>query len=165
MDLRSRRLVTKAGTNFVMLLGEGCLLDQHITDAHRTCRVLHEPAYTCQFSCFSPSKSRAYFYFALDDNCDSRAWNFPVVIRGLTEPQPYGADGDSMGPDHNFEQKSISLLRTYTVDCKGDFTSADKSALKTWVDQQIAATPGGQDEVGLAEQWGISQTEMTEFIG
>ncbi|KAJ7596496.1 armadillo-type protein [Mycena floridula] len=86
----------------------------------------------------------------------------PVVIRGLTEPQPYGADGDSMGPDHDFEQKSVSLLRTYTVDCKGDFTSADKSALKTWVDQQITATPGGQDEV--AEHWGISRTEMTEFV-
>ncbi|CAK5280260.1 unnamed protein product [Mycena citricolor] len=76
------------------------------------------------------------------------------VISGLTHPVPSGVDGDVPGPDADFEEKGVALLRTYGVDCQGQFTPEQKNALNPWIKNTSAA----------ASQWGLTTKELDALL-
>ncbi|EEB93808.1 hypothetical protein MPER_07492, partial [Moniliophthora perniciosa FA553] len=78
-----------------------------------------------------------------------------TLVDGLTNPLPYGQDGEVMEPDADFEEKGVGLLRTYTVDCDGQLSTEQKGAVKDWIDK---SQKEGE------ERWGLSSTEFKELV-
>jgi len=74
----------------------------------------------------------------------------PVIVRELTEPTPYGPDGDEGdGCDADLEEKLMRLLHTYVSAHNGTFDDPEKSTLRTFLDAR-RATPGESElELGL----------------
>ncbi|KAI3621633.1 adenyl-nucleotide exchange factor [Moniliophthora roreri] len=81
-----------------------------------------------------------------------------TLVDGLTNPLPYGEDGDVMEPDIDFEEKGVGLLRTYTVDCDGELSTEQKDAVKDWIDKSQKQNAEGE------ERWGLSSTELKELV-
>jgi hypothetical protein len=104
----------------------------------------------------------------------------PVLVRELTEPTPYGPDGDEGdGCDAELEEKltrsvrlcttppivlffsfkqkltlsmfGCRLLHTYVVVHDGRFDGPEKKSLRTFLDSRIAAA-GGEGELGLGAE-------------
>jgi len=93
----------------------------------------------------------------------------PVLVRELTEPTPYGPDGDEGdGCDADLEEKLMRcvrpmyvcihvktirmtgfcrLLHTYVAAHSGTFDGPEKNSLRTFLDAR-RPTPG-EDELGL----------------
>ena len=90
----------------------------------------------------------------------------PVIVRELTEPTPYGPDGDEGdGCDADLEEKLMrcvyydsnypsgiddgicSLLYTYVSAHNGAFDDAEKNSLRTFLDAR--RTTSGESELGL----------------
>ncbi|KAJ7607317.1 armadillo-type protein [Roridomyces roridus] len=82
----------------------------------------------------------------------------PAVISALTSPVPSGPDGDVPGPDPDFEEKGLALLRTYALECNGQFKDGEKEALTRWFDEEKVKEGGGNG--ALAERWGLSKGEF-----
>jgi hsp70-interacting protein len=103
----------------------------------------------------------------------------PVVVRELTEPTPYGPDGDEGdGCDADLEEKltrfvstprhwpffcspfmiqflnircsDCRLLHTYVIVHGGTFDGPEKKSLRTFVDSKIAMA--GSGETGLSAE-------------
>ncbi|KAF8462499.1 hypothetical protein DFH94DRAFT_686880 [Russula ochroleuca] len=72
----------------------------------------------------------------------------PVLVRELTEPTPYGPDGDEGDEcDADLEEKLIRLLHTYVSAHNGTFDGPEKNSLRTFFDAK-RVTPG-EGELGL----------------
>ncbi|KAJ7153458.1 nucleotide exchange factor Fes1-domain-containing protein [Mycena crocata] len=78
-----------------------------------------------------------------------------TVISGLTHPVPSGNDGDVAGPDADFEEKGLALLCTYAVACNGEFSLAQKKALRGWFE-----TEKKNDPAVASDRWGLSSGEF-----
>ncbi|KAF7369801.1 Fes1 domain-containing protein [Mycena venus] len=76
-----------------------------------------------------------------------------AVVTGLTQPVPSGNDGDVPGPDADFEEKGVALLRTYAVSCARDFSPSQKKALRAWFDAEK------KDPQVASDRWGLSSGE------
>ncbi|KAF9254977.1 nucleotide exchange factors-like protein [Marasmius fiardii PR-910] len=85
-----------------------------------------------------------------------------TVIDGLTNPVPYGEDGDIEEPDVDFEEKSVGLLRTYAVSCDGQLSQGQKEVLKGWIEKEREKEVGS-GESRLAERWSLSSGELREL--
>jgi hypothetical protein len=57
----------------------------------------------------------------------------------------------------------VRLLRTYAVNCDGEFSPSEKQALRGWIEKE-KDKDGGGGEKGLAERWGLSNGELKELI-
>ncbi|KAJ6578785.1 nucleotide exchange factor Fes1-domain-containing protein [Mycena vulgaris] len=82
-----------------------------------------------------------------------------AIVAGLTRPVPSGNDGDVPGPDADFEEKGVALLRTYAVACDGEFTPAQKTALLGWFEAERA-----RDPTVAADSWGLSSGEFEALL-
>jgi hypothetical protein len=72
----------------------------------------------------------------------------PAIVRELTEPTPYGPDGDEGdGCDADLEEKLMRLLHTYVSAHDGTFDDPEKSTLRTFLDARRATS--GESELGL----------------
>jgi len=72
----------------------------------------------------------------------------PVLVRELTEPTPYGPDGDEGdGCDADLEEKLMRLLHTYVSAHNGTFDGPEKDSLKTFFDARWVTQ--GEGELGL----------------
>ncbi|KAH9980635.1 hypothetical protein BJV77DRAFT_1146287 [Russula vinacea] len=72
----------------------------------------------------------------------------PVLVRELTEPTPYGPDGDEGdGCDADLEEKLIRLLHTYVSAHDGTFDGPEKTSLRTFFDAKRVTL--GEGELGL----------------
>ncbi|KAH6912019.1 adenyl-nucleotide exchange factor [Coprinopsis sp. MPI-PUGE-AT-0042] len=85
-----------------------------------------------------------------------------VVIGGLLEPLAWGEDGDQGNNgegDVDFEEKSVRLLFTYFVACKGGsgVKAEEKTKLRVWIEKREAGG-GGEGEDG--ERWGLTEGEV-----
>ncbi|KAF9055362.1 Fes1-domain-containing protein [Hymenopellis radicata] len=76
----------------------------------------------------------------------------PVVVDGLTQPLPYGEDGDVEEPDADLEEKLFSILNTYAVSCGLPLDDSHKKSLKLWIEKEKS---GASDH-----RWGLSDTEF-----
>ncbi|KIK61434.1 hypothetical protein GYMLUDRAFT_43009 [Collybiopsis luxurians FD-317 M1] len=102
-----------------------------------------------------------------------------TLIRGLTDPVPYGADGDQEEVDGDFEEKGVALLRTYLNLCEGPLDRKQKDRIREWIGREKAKSIGSSSSSGggggdsssgaengtnsLAERWGMSYAEFVEF--
>ncbi|KAF9458688.1 nucleotide exchange factor Fes1-domain-containing protein [Collybia nuda] len=83
-----------------------------------------------------------------------------AVISALTNPVPYGEDGDILDPDVDFEEKGIRFLHTYVVTSQGELFQSEKFSLKAWL-------TGEKDKNGqqsLLEKWSLDSTEFEDLI-
>jgi hypothetical protein len=81
------------------------------------------------------------------------------VIIGLLEPLAWGEDGDQGNNgegDVDFEEKSVRLLFTYFVACKGGSSvkAEEKERLRAWIEKKGGT--GGED----GERWGLTDGEV-----
>lgn len=93
----------------------------------------------------------------------------PVVVDGLTQPLPYGEDGEVEEPDADLEEKLFAyvfksvvllkiinigrrILNTYAVACNLDLDEAHKKSLKTWIEKE---KPRASEH-----RWGLSDIEL-----
>ncbi|KAJ8087139.1 hsp70 nucleotide exchange factor fes1 [Marasmius tenuissimus] len=83
-----------------------------------------------------------------------------TVIDGLTDPTPYGEDGDIEEPDADFEEKSVGILQNYVVRCDGQLSQKQKDDLKQWIQKEEKK----EGEGTLAERWGLSSGEYKELV-
>ncbi|KAJ7042965.1 nucleotide exchange factor Fes1-domain-containing protein [Mycena alexandri] len=83
-----------------------------------------------------------------------------AVIGGLTHPVPSGSDGDIPGPDADFEEKGVALLRTYAVACNGQFTGGQKETLSAWFEGERKS-----DTNVVSDRWGLSSGEFEALAG
>ncbi|KAJ7070086.1 nucleotide exchange factor Fes1-domain-containing protein [Mycena amicta] len=81
-----------------------------------------------------------------------------AVVNGLTKPVPSGPNGDVPGPDADFEEKGVGLLRTYAFAHDGAFSETQKSALQVWMLAERT-----KDPKGTAERWGLTSQEADEL--
>ncbi|KAF5392920.1 hypothetical protein D9757_001064 [Collybiopsis confluens] len=106
-----------------------------------------------------------------------------TLIQGLTDPVPYGEDGDNEEADLDFEEKGVMLLRTYLNLCNGPLEQDQKDRVREWISREKAKEAkvsdsgsgarsgtstssgggGGGAGNGLAERWGMSDGEFVEF--
>ena len=66
----------------------------------------------------------------------------------------WGPDGDQGGHgegDEDFEEKSVRLLYTYLVVCKGVLRGEEKDKLKVWIGK-TGSTPSEEGSWGLTEE-------------
>ncbi|KAJ7459509.1 nucleotide exchange factor Fes1-domain-containing protein [Mycena galericulata] len=82
-----------------------------------------------------------------------------AVVAGLTRPVPSGSDGDVPGPDADFEEKGVALLRTYALACKRDFSPSEKKALRTWFEAERTKDPRV-----ATDRWGLSAGEFDALL-
>nr|GAT55207.1 predicted protein [Mycena chlorophos] len=82
-----------------------------------------------------------------------------AVVSGLTNPVPSGPDGDVPGPDADFEEKGVGLLRTYALAHDGTFSASQKRVLGPWMDAERTKDPRG-----LAERWGLTSSESDSLF-
>ncbi|KAJ4490419.1 nucleotide exchange factor Fes1-domain-containing protein [Lentinula aciculospora] len=96
-----------------------------------------------------------------------------VLIEALTNPLPYGGDGDKEEPDVDFEEKGVALLRTYLMLCNGPLEQTEKDRIREWIfiqkdKHKTSATSGhnstGDDVSNLAERWSMSAGELDELV-
>ena len=79
-----------------------------------------------------------------------------AVVNGVVEPLAWGPDGDQGGHgegDEDFEEKSVRLLYTYLVVCKGVFKGEEKEKLGVWVGK-------GRNTPGEEGRWGLTEKEL-----
>ncbi|KAE9387258.1 hypothetical protein BT96DRAFT_1005282 [Gymnopus androsaceus JB14] len=82
-----------------------------------------------------------------------------TLIDGLTNPLPYGEDGDQEEVDPDFEEKGVALLRTYAIVCNGTLEHDQKDRLREWIGKEKM-----KDSGGLAERWSMSGGELDELV-
>ncbi|KAF7327782.1 Fes1 domain-containing protein [Mycena kentingensis (nom. inval.)] len=75
-----------------------------------------------------------------------------TVVAALTDPVPSGPDGDVLGPDADFQEKGVALLRTYAVAHDGAFSDAQKGQLRPWMEKERA-------KGDAPERWGLTESE------
>ncbi|KAJ7756351.1 nucleotide exchange factor Fes1-domain-containing protein [Mycena metata] len=83
-----------------------------------------------------------------------------AVIGGLAHPVPSGSDGDVPGPDADFEEKGVALLRTYAVACNGQFSTGQKETLSAWFEAERKNDPNV-----VSDRWGLSSGEFEALAG
>ncbi|KAJ7746325.1 armadillo-type protein [Mycena metata] len=83
-----------------------------------------------------------------------------AVIGGLAHPVPSGNDGDVPGPDADFEEKGVALLRTYGVACNGQFSTGQKETLSAWFEAERKSDPNV-----VSDRWGLSSGEFEALAG
>ncbi|KAE9397193.1 hypothetical protein BT96DRAFT_977137 [Gymnopus androsaceus JB14] len=81
-----------------------------------------------------------------------------TLIVGLTNPLPYGEDGDKEEVDPDFEEKGVALLRTYVIVCNGTLEQDQKDRIREWIGKEK------KDSGGLAERWSMSGGELDELV-
>ncbi|KAG5643298.1 hypothetical protein DXG03_001225 [Asterophora parasitica] len=104
-----------------------------------------------------------------------------AVVQALTNPLPFGEDGDIVEPDATFEEtgvryafedffltsnsltdvSNLRLLHTYTVLCKAALPDQEKTTVREWVASE-KTKEGGKKQ--LAERWGLDTTELGELL-
>ncbi|KAI0791034.1 nucleotide exchange factors-like protein [Abortiporus biennis] len=82
-----------------------------------------------------------------------------ALVDGVVSPVPYGPDGESEG-DHDFEEKTMSVLKTYLTSCNGKLPEDRKKVLSGFFASQSEKFGG---EKGLAERWGMTGDEVGEL--
>ncbi|KAE9407719.1 hypothetical protein BT96DRAFT_914396 [Gymnopus androsaceus JB14] len=82
-----------------------------------------------------------------------------TLIDGLTNPLPYGKDGDKEEVDPDFEEKGVALLRTYAIVCNGTLDQDQKDHLWEWIGKEKM-----KDSGGLAERWSMSGGKLDELV-
>jgi len=82
-----------------------------------------------------------------------------AIVAGLTEPVPSGNDGDVLGPDADFEEKGVALLRTYAVACGREFSPSQKKALRAWFEAEKS-----KDPTVASDRWGLSSGEFDALL-
>ncbi|KAJ7699299.1 nucleotide exchange factor Fes1-domain-containing protein [Mycena rosella] len=82
-----------------------------------------------------------------------------AVVAGLTQPIPSGNDGDVPGPDADFEEKGVALLRTYALACEREFSPSQKKALRAWFEAERE-----KDPAVAADRWGLSSGEFDALL-
>ncbi|KAJ3753096.1 nucleotide exchange factor Fes1-domain-containing protein [Lentinula raphanica] len=94
-----------------------------------------------------------------------------ALIEGLTNPLPYGEDGDVEEVDIDFEEKGVMLLRTYLMLCDGPLEQNQKDRIRGWISEKkdkdgpdTQGNGGAGDLDGLAERWGMSAGELDELV-
>ncbi|KAF9078355.1 nucleotide exchange factor Fes1-domain-containing protein [Rhodocollybia butyracea] len=87
-----------------------------------------------------------------------------TLIEGLTNPLPYGENGDKEGADEDFEEKSIALLRTYLVVCNGTLEQTQKNRLREWMSSRRKEVEKDAVASSLAERWGMSSGELDQLV-
>ncbi|KAI0920623.1 hypothetical protein AcW1_002308 [Taiwanofungus camphoratus] len=79
-----------------------------------------------------------------------------TLISSLTNPVPYGADGESEG-DLDFEEKVTRSLHTYVTSCHGQFSDEQKRKLRAYLSEHTEKAGG---EGKLAEKWSLTEDEI-----
>ncbi|KAJ3716644.1 nucleotide exchange factor Fes1-domain-containing protein [Lentinula raphanica] len=94
-----------------------------------------------------------------------------ALIEGLTNPLPYGEDGDVEEVDIDFEEKGVMLLRTFLMLCDGPLEQNQKDRIRGWISEKkdkdgpdTQGNGGAGDSDGLAERWGMSAGELDELV-
>ncbi|KAE9393243.1 hypothetical protein BT96DRAFT_1052099 [Gymnopus androsaceus JB14] len=82
-----------------------------------------------------------------------------TLIDGLTNPLPYGENGDKEEVDPDFEKKGVALLRTYVIVCNGTLDQDQKDRIREWISKEKM-----KDSGGLAERWSMSGGELDELV-
>ncbi|KIY74069.1 Fes1-domain-containing protein [Cylindrobasidium torrendii FP15055 ss-10] len=77
-----------------------------------------------------------------------------TVVDGLIKPLPYGEDGDVEEPDADLEEKLVSILKTYTVNCNVSLDAEFKDSIRQWL---------AKEKPRNEENWGMSVGELDEF--
>ncbi|KAJ7198747.1 nucleotide exchange factor Fes1-domain-containing protein [Mycena pura] len=80
-----------------------------------------------------------------------------AVVAGLTRAVPSGPDGDVPGPDADFEEKGVALLRNYAVVCGGEFSPGQKKALQGWFKTE-------QKDPHVAGRWSLTSEELEALL-
>ncbi|KAJ2936121.1 hypothetical protein H1R20_g970, partial [Candolleomyces eurysporus] len=83
-----------------------------------------------------------------------------AVISSIVSPVAYGVDGENTEADHDYEEKALRVLHTYSVTCHGPLSASQKETLKRWTESQKTGSGGAQQ---LAERWNLTGTELGEF--
>lgn len=83
-----------------------------------------------------------------------------AIITSVVTPLPHGEDGENTEADHDYDEKAMSLLNTYAVQCHGSFTPAQKTSLKEWLEGQKVAAGGASE---LEEKLNLTNAELAEF--
>jgi hsp70-interacting protein len=78
------------------------------------------------------------------------------VVRAVTTSMPHGPDGD-LPPDADYEEKAVSFLFAYLVECAGKLSEEDRTALKSWLEQEVA-------KGDLDGKWGLSEGERNALL-
>ncbi|KAJ6554469.1 nucleotide exchange factor Fes1-domain-containing protein [Mycena capillaripes] len=82
-----------------------------------------------------------------------------AIVAGLTQPVPSGIDGDVPGPDADFEEKGLALLRTYAVACDQEFGPSQKKTLRAWFEAERKSDPDV-----ASDRWGLSSGEFDALL-
>ncbi|KAG6831635.1 hypothetical protein H0H92_008712 [Tricholoma furcatifolium] len=83
------------------------------------------------------------------------------LVQALTNPLPYGEDGDQTEPDITFEETTIRLFHTYLVLCGATLSLKDAAILKRWI--KAEETREGEDKK-LADRWALDLPELKELV-
>ncbi|KAI0830296.1 armadillo-type protein [Trametes gibbosa] len=82
-----------------------------------------------------------------------------ALVGALSQPVPYGPDGDREG-DADFEEKVLRGLHTYAAGGRRAFPAAEGAALRGWLDDAERRAGGAE---GVAEKWGLTREELGEL--
>ncbi|KAF9054130.1 armadillo-type protein [Panaeolus papilionaceus] len=85
-----------------------------------------------------------------------------AIISSIVNPVPYGEDGENTEADRDYEEKTLRLLHTYAVTCKGELSKSEKETLRSWI-QAEKQKAGGEKQ--LLERWEFTRGEYASLIG
>ncbi|RXW14150.1 hypothetical protein EST38_g11708 [Candolleomyces aberdarensis] len=119
----------------------------------------NEPIHDNSHAAYLRDASRSQTYtFALE--AFEKNGMLDAVISSIVSPVAYGVDGENAEADHDYEEKALRVLHTYSVTCHGPLSTSQKETLKHWTDTQKTGSGGAQQ---LAERWNLTGTELAEF--
>ncbi|KAJ2914023.1 hypothetical protein MD484_g6395, partial [Candolleomyces efflorescens] len=146
-----------AGTTF----HEGPGLSVHTPDTRPApAGAPNDPIHDNSHAAYLRDASRSQTYtFALE--AFQKSGILDATISSIVSSVPYGADGENTETDHDYEEKAVRLLYTYSVTCHGTLAASQAETLKKWTDAQRTQSGGAEQ---LAERWNLAGTELTELI-
>ncbi|KIN96353.1 hypothetical protein M404DRAFT_33324 [Pisolithus tinctorius Marx 270] len=90
---------------------------------------------------------------ALQKECKSEGSSLmDALISALADPVPFGADGE-WERDTEFQENLVRILHTFSVQCGGTFSDAQRHALRGFF--------GGAERSG--DSLGLSREEFTQL--
>ncbi|KAG6879213.1 hypothetical protein C0992_004355 [Termitomyces sp. T32_za158] len=84
-----------------------------------------------------------------------------ALVQALTNPLPYGEDGDMVEPDVAFEETCVRLFHTYLEVCRQQLPKSDAETLMKWLKVEQEKEGG---EKKLAERWALDLAELKELV-
>ncbi|TEB33739.1 Fes1-domain-containing protein [Coprinellus micaceus] len=82
------------------------------------------------------------------------------VVSSLVSPLPHGVDGENTEADHDYDEKVLRLLYTYTVSCHGNLNDSQKASIKKWLIAETSST-GGVTQ--LEEKYNLTSVEHADL--